>query len=50
MWSPDGQRVAFLTGRDRLALVVKALGASGETKIADVSGVGFYPDPARSLS
>jgi Tol biopolymer transport system component len=45
VWAPDGQRFAFLTGRGGAALVVRSLARSDERRVADVAGVGPYPDP-----
>ena len=44
-WSPDGSRIAFLTGRGSLALAVVSADGSNETRLVDAGGIGFFPDP-----
>jgi Tol biopolymer transport system component len=44
-WSPDGSRIAFLTGRGSPSLAVVSATGSQETRLLDVPGVGSYPDP-----
>jgi Tol biopolymer transport system component len=45
VWSPDGTRVAFLTGRDQPSLAVVAAKGSSETRLFGVPG-NPYPNPA----
>jgi Tol biopolymer transport system component len=44
-WSPDGGRIAFLTGRLPVALAVTAADGSGEARVLeDLPPTGYYPD------
>jgi Tol biopolymer transport system component len=45
MWSPDGQRIAYLTARGGPALTIRSLDGSEDKRIIDVFGAGPYPDP-----